>query len=287
MAVSVNSCQREDVNISESVSLIDGDDDKDYELLKKFRQKIVQNSELKCLEFDDDFLAQFLYCRNNSLNDALDQLLMYVNSVQSYPDLFQWVNDIRKYLQSGVYQVLKSRSSDGGAIIVVRVKHFNPDQIDIKELIRIGILTYECSCRDPEIKRKGFHTIIDASGLNVNQIWSVGYATGKLISELTDKALPMLVKKVHVCFQNWLVDMAYGLFKPFLSDQLRQRICFHGQNSQEIFQCCPPESVPVDFGGKNTNSDWTEDELVKYYKQFRSEIEKNWIRLRMPQNNNF
>lgn len=258
---------------------------KDKSVLLEFRDKISNNKLLKLCHFEDDLLEKFLFSRNGNVKAAFNALLLYVTIVKNNEDMVRWPENLMKTLNSNVYRLLKARDNHGNPIVAIRIPNYDPKTVDAKDIIRAGIITYETLYRDPINYRKQVSCLIDASEMTIAKIWSIGYTLGRLVSELTDQAMPFAVCKVHVCYENWLIDMAYGLFKPFMSQELRERILFHGTNVDEIKKYCPTSTIPPDFGGTN-DLDWNDDEVFEYFNKFKPEIEKHWRRLRSNDNNN-
>lgn len=243
--------------------------------LVEFRKRMDKSSLLKQYHCEDELLVKFLRARAYDVKKSCEVLSFYVSLIQSKPELFTMEFDMRKAMEQEIYFISNGRSCDGAAIIVIKVRNWKPKVIDIFEMLRLAVLECETMVLDEEIQEKGFHTIIDASGLTLYQIYQFGLWNVKLLSDLSDRALPMLIKKVHVVFQNYLVDMAYNMFKPFLSEEFKQRIHFHGRNLPQLHECCPPDALPSDFGG-NLQYNMIIDKKIEKFESHRETLLKLW-----------
>ncbi|XP_074595578.1 uncharacterized protein LOC141850763 [Brevipalpus obovatus] len=243
--------------------------------LAQFRKRMEKNSLLKQYNCDDEMLVKFLRARSYDVKKGCEVLFCYVSLIQSKPELFSFELDLRKAMEQGIYSISNGRSCDGAAIILIKVRNWNPKVIDVFEMLKLAVIECETMIMNEDIQEKGFHTVIDASGLSLYQIYQFGLWNAKLLSDLSDRALPMLIKKVHVVFQNYLVDMAYNMFKPFLSEEFKQRIVFHGRNLPQLHECCPPNALPSDFGG-NLQYGLIIDKKIDNFHFLRPTLLKTW-----------
>lgn len=243
--------------------------------ISELRKLIKDDALLGQFTYDDSFLLKFLRARDCNIKDTFTLLTAYVKKVQERPDLFTWNDDLRKVLDAGIHRVCKSRRPDGGAIALIRVKNWNPSEIDANEVFQLIITADETEALDEKIQEHGVHTIIDASDVSLYQIYRFGVTNGRFVSELGEKVLPWRVRKIHIIFENRLVDIGYNLFKPFLSDEFKERICFHGKNLDALKACCPLSCLPPDFFG-TCKDDYSTEERLERFRQHRSVLEKLW-----------
>lgn len=243
--------------------------------LKILRKCIADDKLLQNFDYEDCLLIKFLRARNYNIDKTHSLLKAYVGKVRERPDLFTWNDNLRRVVDAGIHRICKSRRPDGGAITLIRIKNWNPNELDADLVFQSIIIADECESLDENVQEKGVHTIIDASDVSLYQIYRFGVNNGRFISELGEKILPWKVLKLHILFENRLVDIGYNLFKPFLSDEFKERICFHGKDLDALKDCCPLDSLPVDFFGTNKN-DYTTDERLKRFKNYRSTLEKIW-----------
>lgn len=72
------------------------------------------------------------------------------------------------------------------------------------------------------------------------QLLGVTLESIKLAAEMTERALPIRFEKIHVVHQNKVASIVYSIAKPFLSEDLRQRIVFHGDNLEQLHKEVSP-----------------------------------------------
>lgn len=74
-------------------------------------------------------------------------------------------------------------------------------------------------------------------------------------------SFPMKVHALHIVNQSWVFDMVYNMFKPLLSNVMRERLFFHGDNMESLHQHIDPKHLPERYGGvhpDNNYNDWIE-----------------------------
>ncbi|XP_015781205.1 alpha-tocopherol transfer protein-like [Tetranychus urticae] len=232
------------------------------DVINRLRTAIIEDSLLNQYKFDDKFLLKFLRAREFDLQKTLMTLKGYVTKLRDRPDLFTWnPKTASQALKTQVFSYFLDGNTNGRQIFFLHPGRWDPKEVNLDTIISLVILCQEITLLDEQFQKSGVVVIIDMTGLSLNHLYKCGISNGKLISELTDKCIPINIINVHVVFQNWLTEMGYNLFKPFIDEELKRKIIFHGYNIGSIHQYCSKEVLPVKYGGTHEEADL--DQLFK------------------------
>lgn len=61
--------------------------------------------------------------------------------------------------------------------------------------------------------------------------------------------MPVRTTAIHIVNNNWAFDMAWQIFKPFLSERMRKQIFIHGSDMQSLHQHIDKAHLPIKYGG--------------------------------------
>lgn len=62
--------------------------------------------------------------------------------------------------------------------------------------------------------------------------------------------MPIRTTAIHIVNNNWAFDMAWQVFKPFLSDRMRKQIFIHGSDMDSLHQHIDKANLPMKYGGE-------------------------------------
>lgn len=57
--------------------------------------------------------------------------------------------------------------------------------------------------------------------------------------------MPIKVQAAHIINNGWVFDTAYQLFKPFISDKMREKIFVHGTDLESLHKYIDPARLPA------------------------------------------
>lgn len=121
----------------------------------------------------------------------------------------------------------------------------------------------------------GFFEVEDMAGTSWRQLFKLSPSVPKLTADLTEKALPVKFAKIHIVNESKIVDALYQLMKPLISQQLRQRLVFHGQKLAKLHEVVPLQQLPAELGGNWTPQAFSDEqidqlncELVDYWNKY-------------------
>ncbi|XP_074604825.1 alpha-tocopherol transfer protein-like [Brevipalpus obovatus] len=242
--------------------------------LTELRTLLSQNTVTQVHSFDDAFLIKFLRSRCYDVAKTQQLLVWYLEKISERPDLFQWDDSIKDAIEARVFNLYQHPTPSGQRLLLIHPGKWNPSQVDILQLIKLSIIGEEINLLDETAQKEGYVTVINMSGLGLTQVYKCGLFNARLISDLTDRCMPIRIVNIHVVFENRLTDIAYSLFKPFLEEELRNKIVFHGRDLESLHRYVPSSCLPPIFGG--TNEDPNPDAIWKRLLPYRERIENMW-----------
>nr|CAD7568205.1 unnamed protein product [Timema californicum] len=63
------------------------------------------------------------------------------------------------------------------------------------------------------------------------------------------ECIPLRLKQIHHVNQPYFFNLVFAIFKPFLSEKLRNRLHFHGSDWSSLHSYIDPEFLPTKYGG--------------------------------------
>lgn len=211
-------------------------------------RKLIENDlQLNRYDLNDDFLIAFLRCELYDMDKAYQRLKLYTDTIRSRPEIFTWTCDAEKTAALKMFGVSKGQSVDGCAIVVIKPSLWDPSDSSLAE---IGQFVTCYTAAFVPSQAQGIHAIVDASNLTWSQLLAIGPIRGKFIGEFSSAILPIRIQKVHIIHISRLARIALKMILPFMNKRVRERVFFNKENLGEVFKCCPPSAIPIEFGGQ-------------------------------------
>lgn len=246
----------------------------DADQLQQLRDLLVNCDQLKHLTFDDAFLLKFLRARPGDMNKALSLLVEYFAMRREHPDVFIPTKTAINSFDEPLFMVLPKRNVTGETITLLRPGKWRPEQHDLRFAFAASIPFFELACLDEQTQKNGFIELLDMRGISWRHLSHLRAAEIKFATDLTERTLPTRFKRIHVLFENKIVSLMFAIVKPFLSEELRKAIVFHGHDLSSLYEEVPPSVLPVELGGTVDLPDYTEHEI----EQMDATLETLWSR---------
>lgn len=61
--------------------------------------------------------------------------------------------------------------------------------------------------------------------------------------------MPIRTTALHIVNNNWSFDMAWQVFKPFLSERMRKQVFIHGSDMSSLHEHVDKGNLPSKYGG--------------------------------------
>ncbi|KAI1280574.1 Retinaldehyde-binding protein 1 [Halotydeus destructor] len=245
------------------------------------REKIRLNQDLNQVKFDDKFLLKFLRARHHNVDATVDLLNGYVSVKASHPQLFVPPSKVRDVFEDDICCVLPKKNSTGSTLVLVKPGNWNPAKYDVQHVISASVSLYEQAALDSQTQLRGFEGVIDMRNTTTKQLLSVSLDSIKLAAELTEKVLPIKFEKIHIVHQSLATEVVFTMAKPFLSQDMRSRIVFHGSDVDKLHSYVDKKALPRDLGG-HLNNYHARDYYVHKLRRSEETLKKIWSFHHLP-----
>lgn len=133
--------------------------------------------------------------------------------------------------------------------MIYKIGNWNTSQVTIDDIFRATLLLLELASLEPRAQVVGGVGIFDLEGLSFSHLWYMSPSVAQKIIALMVSAVPHRTTSIHILNQSWAFDAAFQVFKPFLTDRMKERIFFHGSNMSSLHKHIDPGHLPMRFGG--------------------------------------
>ncbi|XP_055944751.1 retinaldehyde-binding protein 1-like isoform X2 [Argiope bruennichi] len=193
--------------------------DKRAQGLRQLKELIKKDKHTKHLEFEDDFLLQYLISKKYNIAKAFSFLKALVHLKKKHPEIFSGFSyeEISCSMSENVLTVLPWRCQDGCAILAAHLDNWDPEKLRIDDLKRSIAIYLLQSLQEPMTQINGFKVIIDA------------------------KSNPM--KHLRYITPSNLYLLYHGT-----------QVHFHSSN-EDLLKFFPKSILPTEFGGELQNYD--------------------------------
>lgn len=70
--------------------------------------------------------------------------------------------------------------------------------------------------------------------------------------------MPIRTEAIHIVNQSLAFDVIYQMFKPILSERMKERLFIHGSNMKSLHKHIEPNYLPEKYGGVLPEYDYKE-----------------------------
>ncbi|GFX87486.1 alpha-tocopherol transfer protein-like [Trichonephila clavipes] len=238
--------------------------------LEQFRKRILEDKKLKCLT-DDKFLIQFLRTRKYDVDNAMGLLHNYFNLITSYPDFFETLDKEKMYklASSNFINILPFRDNDGCLVVTIKMENWDPDDINVQVLFSTVTAVFFCLEIYPANQICGIRIIFDAKNYSLKHLRCIVPRYIPLTAKALRNCLPVRFKSIHIVNEASIFRHVWSILKIALSEKIKGRIHFHGDNMKGVHKFIPKEVLSYEYAGDCTSyNDYLVKEVDKIYDRF-------------------
>ncbi|KAL1494227.1 hypothetical protein ABEB36_009853 [Hypothenemus hampei] len=229
----------------------------DREVAVKALRNLINNSDdydfKYHVEQDDATLQKFLFARNFCLEDSYELLKNNFCYKHRNPAVFKDLNlnatDIRKALENGLPGVLKDKDRKGRCLLMLTANNWD-NSYSLLTIYRAMLVCLNHLTNELHNQANGFVVIVDWTEFSYKQTSSLKPSILKLMIEGLQDCYPARFKGIHFIGQPWYVDAVLTLTKPFLKDEIKERIFSHGNNLSTLHELVHKDVLPAELGGE-------------------------------------
>uniref|UniRef100_A0A182P9H0 CRAL-TRIO domain-containing protein n=1 Tax=Anopheles epiroticus TaxID=199890 RepID=A0A182P9H0_9DIPT len=242
------------------VARMQGEDpDRTSLMIEELRDMIYEKGDCIPHRIDDDYLIKFLRARFWNVRHAYNLMVRYYAFRESNPEFYENVNPmaLRSLGDDDIISISPYHDQEGRRVICFKFGKWRPAKIPIVDLFRATMLLLEVGSLEPQSQVLGGIGVMDLEGLTLNHAWNLTPAVAQKMLALLATSMPLRTSQIHVVNQGWVFDTAFQIFKPMLTDKMRQRLFFHGTDRASLHKYIDPEALPERYGGTKPEYPYT------------------------------
>lgn len=200
---------------------------------------------------DKPFLLSFLRARKFDYDKAMAMVRSYYRARQENADMY--VNLVPSALDSvwplRLQTVLPMPDRLGRTVIVFRAGAWNPETAGLDDVFRSQVVVLEHVVRLPVTQLRGVAAVVDCAGLSMAHAYQLTPTHIRRMISVIQEVFPLRFKALHFVHEPAIFDWVFSFIKPFLSDTIKGRLHFHGEDMSSLHQHIPAEELPEEVGG--------------------------------------
>lgn len=201
-------------------------------------------------QLDNDFFIKYLKGKDMNVDEAFKLIEGYFKMRSSHPELFLLPSKVQNVFNDGIFTMNQEKNPIGGEVIVIfRPGKWDVSKYDAWHLSAAPIPFLELAAMDNHVLDHGLIEVLNFSDVTWKQFWNMPVSLHSVIADLTERALPVCYKTIHIVNEGKLVDMLWAVMKPFISAEMKARIQFHGTNYAELYKDIDRSLLPPELGG--------------------------------------
>ncbi|KAK4879829.1 hypothetical protein RN001_007975 [Aquatica leii] len=226
----------------------------DIEYIRRWlKQQLHLNANL-----DDQFILTFLRGCKFNYKITKEKIECFYSTITLMPELFRnrdpLAHDIQHVLNTRHFWLPLPKSSDP---LAPRILYYSGEPFDASKkidlfpiiktiLIVMDILLHE----DDSFIVNGYCVIHYLNGFTSNHLSQLPITLLKNLYTCFIKRYPLRLKQFHFMNVRSSIYVMYNLLKPFVSEKIRSRVCFH-QTLERIHDFFSKAELPIELGGES------------------------------------
>ncbi|XP_070533462.1 alpha-tocopherol transfer protein-like isoform X2 [Ptychodera flava] len=208
--------------------------EKRRECLDQLRDMFNTRPDIK-FRSDDAFLVRFLRCKKFDVERAFRMMVRYYEVRRDHRDIFDDCvpSSIEYILKKNMHYVSTGRDNEGRRVYI-----FKPEVVLCEKILE-----------EEETQINGMVAILDLANVTMNHVTTYGPGNTRKMTDIMQNAMPLRVKAVHYVHQSKVVNALFTMMRPFLSEKLKKRVQFHGDEFDNLHQQVPSHLLPSEYGG--------------------------------------
>lgn len=240
--------------------------------LLALRKIVLEESNIFC-PTDDAYLLQYLRARKFNVKKAFQLMENYHHVKKAYPELYGEPNvpGVDKVFRDRLISCLPYRDENCSVVLHLHMEKWNPDEIPFSTILQAMTTIMLFCIHDPSSQISGLQVILDVKGASLKQIRCLTPRYMHLLSRALRNCLPVRFKGIHIFNESTIFQYLWSVFKIFLSEKIRKRFNFHGDNQKHLQKCLPKAILQSEYGGDNnvySSSDWFASEVEQFYDRY-------------------
>ena len=216
--------------------------------LTQLKSKVAGEELLKGKHLDDAFLLRFFNVRNFDVDATCELIKGYFTMRKEHPEFFQLPSQVFDVFKDQVFTLIPNGKCEGQSILIFQPGNWDPKKYPATLIAAGPVPFFEVLCATHgEIE---LIEILDFKDVVFRQFFAMPVSLHKLSADLSERAMPVKYSKIHIVNEGKLVDMLWTIMKPFVSEEMKNKLVFHGTDFKSLTESIDSSLVPVHLGGK-------------------------------------
>ncbi|XP_077992888.1 alpha-tocopherol transfer protein-like [Glandiceps talaboti] len=252
-------CTLSEANLKKAKEELNEDPETRQQKIDELRALFKTRPDIK-FRPDAAFLLRFLRNKKFNVDKAFKMLVHYYQVRKDYTDMFD------NYKPSTVKQIYaipnsmicSEKDKEGRTILVTKIGNWDPEKFDIFDGIKAQLMSLEVLLSDEDVQVNGLVFVADYAGLNKKHMKHLGPLVMRKMNDVYMNAMPLRMKAIHYVRQPDLFETLFAFIRPLLTEKLKKRLHFHGQEYGSLHDYIPSALLPAELGGQLPDYDNTE-----------------------------
>ncbi|XP_069175704.1 LOW QUALITY PROTEIN: alpha-tocopherol transfer protein-like [Procambarus clarkii] len=221
--------------------------DRDVQAL---RQMVEAEPTLRS-RLDKAFLLAFLRARKFDYDKAMSMIRSYYRARQENADMYVNLHPtaLDHVWPLHMQTVLQTPDCLGRTVLIFRTGAWLPEVCSLDDVFRSQVVLLEHVVRLPVTQLRGIAAVVDCAGLSMTHAYYLTPTHIRRMISVIQEVFPLRFKALHFVHEPAIFDWVFSLIKPFLSDTIKGRLHFHGEDLHSLHQHIPAEELPEELGG--------------------------------------
>nr|XP_023014179.1 alpha-tocopherol transfer protein-like [Leptinotarsa decemlineata] len=233
--------------------------------LIELRRLMKEDDLLRNLQSDDGYLQRFLYCTDFDVEEALKRLKTFYELLEECPGWFTRGSpeDKRSIIEKDIRIVPNEYDKEGRIIYIAKIGNMEYGTMDlVEDVVSVDDFFAEALSEDLSLFKNGVCILIDVANFSWKLMkWLNPFSIKMILKRAT--TMPIKDYRFHVINNNFLVKAAINFIWPFLPKYIKDRVYFHFNDYDSLYQHVDKESLPVEYGGKK-DTDYSKYHCILY-----------------------
>ncbi|CAN7980944.1 unnamed protein product [Ixodes pacificus] len=253
--MTTNDCLPPELQLIGETELRETDQGK-CEALEKLNHLLDEETELQSSR-ENEFLLRFLRLRKYNVDEALKNIKDYYRIRKECSSVFEdFVPSRAKPAARSVVMVLPQRDVHGRPVLLLKSGDWDPQTAVHSEVMQALALVVEYLTADPVAQTIGISFIQDNGGLTLDKMVYLNFGLLKSFTRLLLDCSPVRIKAIHIVRESYVFNMAYAVIRPFINKKIADRVHFHGEKFEGLYNDMPVNMLPKEYGGMGPDLDF-------------------------------
>ncbi|GIY58982.1 hypothetical protein CEXT_23031 [Caerostris extrusa] len=229
--------------------------------LKEIKKMLMMDKSTSNIDFEDDYLIQFLRHAKYNATRAFQRLRTMTIFKKKNSNLLIPLPDESFLTKSSpnFMLYLPKRCPDGCAIVLCRLGMLSPDEVSMTDIKRLFFISFTQTLRDPMTQINGVKIIHDFTNVSLRYLRHLTPSNLYLLKHASMDCVPARYKAVHIVNESIVMRAAWMIIHRFMTDKIIKRVIFHS-DTEGLFDYFPRSILPPEYGGHlddTSTDDWS------------------------------